>query len=176
MYVVTQLFGITAVAMSLIIYSRKTRIKILAFKLVQDVCWFVHYLLLGTYPAAATSFLCISRSVVYANNHRKFFASKIWLLVYVLLYAASAVLTWKSVFSIFPAVSSILSAIGFWLKTPRRTKTVSIFASLCSLVYNITTAHSPAVYIGVTFTITTSLYSIVRESMETKRRQAEIEA
>lgn len=162
--------------MSLIIYSRKTRSRILAFKLVQDVCWFVHYLLLGAYSAAATSFLCISRSVVYANNHRKFFASKIWLFVYVMLYAASAVLTWKSVFSIFPAISSILSSIGFWLKTPRRTKIVSIFASLCSLVYNITAAHSPAVYIGVTFTVTTSLYSIIRESIETKSRDAGIKA
>ena len=163
MNVVIQAFGFMAVTSSLIIYRQKTRKRILSFKLLQDVCWFLHYLLLGAYSAAATSFLCISRSAVYYNNDKKIFASKLWLALYVTLYAISAALTWKGPFSIFPALSSTLSSIGFWLKVPRYTKVISICASLCTLIYNINVSHSIAVYIGVSFTILSASTSVIRE-------------
>lgn len=166
---VIQAFGIMAVVSSLIIYRQKTRKRILSFKLIQDVCWFLHYFLLGAFSAAATSFLCISRSVVYYNNDKKFFASKLWLALYITLYAISAALTWSSIYSIFPALSSTLSSIGFWLKTPRHTKIVSICASLCTLVYNINISHSPAVYIGVSFTVFSASTSIIKEIMEKRK-------
>lgn len=158
-----QIFGLLALCASLIIYRQKKRQKLLYFKLFQDVMWLTHYLLLGTASAAATSALCITRSAVYANSHRRFFALRIWIPIYIVLYAASAVLTWSSVFSIFPALSSILSSIGFGMRQPRHTKIIALFASACTLVYNIAVAHSPSVYLGLTFTVCTSVYSLLHD-------------
>ena len=169
MEIITQIFGVVALSCSFIIYQQKTRKRILSFKLLQDVCWCLHYLLLGAFSAAATSAICTTRSIVYFNNDKKFFASKIWLFLYVGLYAASAILTWQSIFSIFPATSSIISTFGFWLKNPKHTKIFAIFASTCSLIYNITVAHSPSVYIAVAFSITSAIISIVRTTVSEKK-------
>lgn len=163
-----QVFGLLALCASLIIYRQKKRQKLLYFKLFQDVMWLIHYLLLGTASAAATSALCITRSAVYANSSKKFFALRIWIPIYVILYAASAVLTWSSVFSLFPALSSILSSIGFGMRQPRHTKIIALFASACTLVYNIAVAHSPSVYLGLTFTVCTSVYSLLRDERHPK--------
>jgi hypothetical protein len=110
---------------------------------------------------------------VYYNNDKKIFASRLWLALYVALYAVSAALTWSSIYSIFPALSSTLSSIGFWLKTPRHTKIESICASLCTLVYNINVRHSPAVYIGVSFTIISASSSFIHDLIEKKRMNVE---
>ena len=169
MTTVAQIFGFLALSASLIIYRQKKRQKLLYFKLFQDVMWCIHYLLLGAASAAATSALCITRSAVYANSSKRFFPLRVWIPIYVALYAGSAALTWSSVFSLFPALSSILSSIGFGLRQPRHTKIVALFASACTLVYNIAVAHSPAVYLGLTFTVCTSVYSLVRDEHKEDR-------
>ena len=167
--IITQILGIIALSCSFIIYQQKTRKRLLSFKMLQDVSWCLHYLLLGAYSASATSAICTTRSIVYFNNDKKFFKSRIWLFLYVGLYVASAILTWQSIFSIFPATSSIISTFGFWLKNPKHTKILAIFASTCSLIYNITVAHSPSVYIAVAFSIISAIISIVRTTVSEKK-------
>ena len=164
-YWIAQVIGGVAVVASLIIYRRRTKKGILAAKLVQDTCWLTHYLLIAAYPAAATSGLCICRGVVFYFNDRKERRgnSVWWLPVFLTLYAMSAVLTWKNAFSIFPFAGSSLSTVAFWMKDPRHTKVISIFASLCTLTYNIAQAHSIAVYVGVAFTVTSALSSLLCE-------------
>ena len=83
------------------------------------------------------------------------------LLLFLLLYAVSALLTWKSIFSILPAISSSISTVAFWMKNPKHTKILAIFAALCTLSYNITVANSVSVYIGVSITILTSVTSLL---------------
>ena len=130
------------------------------YKTVQDVSWFCHYIILDCYSAAASSLLCIVREIVFYGKDKKEKNSKILLLVFVTLYLISAVLTWQSVYSIFPALSSSLSTFAFWVKNPRHTKIIAVFASFCTLVYNITVSRSVSVYIGVALSITSALYSL----------------
>ena len=133
-YWIAQVIGGIAVACSLIIYQCKTRKGILAFKLVQDVSWLTHYLLIAAFPAAATSSLCICRGLIFYHSDKKIGKSPLWLPLFLCLYALSAALTWKNAFSIFPAISSSLSTVAFWMKKPHYTKIISIFASLCTVV------------------------------------------
>ena len=77
MTVLAQVFGFGALASSVIIYSRKTKRNLLIFKAVQDVCWCIHYLLLSCYSAAATSAICVTRSMVFCNP--KMGKNKLWL-------------------------------------------------------------------------------------------------
>jgi len=161
LYWIAQAIGGIAVVTSLIIYQRKTRKGILAFKVLQDVCWLTHYLLIAAFSAAATSGLCICRGLIFYHSDKKIGKSAIWLPIFLCLYAVSAILTWKNAFSIFPAISSSLSTVAFWMKDPRHTKAISIAASLCTLTYNITQAHSLIVYVGVSFTILSATASLL---------------
>lgn len=175
LYWIAQAIGCIAVACSLIIYQRKTRKGILGFKLVQDVSWLTHYLLIAAYSAAATSGLCICRGLVFYNSDKRLGKSRWWLPIFLCLYAISALLTWKNPYSILPAVSSSLSTVAFWMKKPQYTKLISIFASLCTLTYNITQAHSLIVYVGVTFTITSALGSLLMPFLKRNANSDEME-
>lgn len=158
---IAQIFGVLAISFSLIIYSRKDRSKILIFKCAQDICWLSHYLILSAFSAAASSGLCIFRSVAFYGNPKKKEKSILLLWLFIILFAISAWLTWKSPFSLLPAISSSISTIAFWMKNPQHTKILAIFASLVTLSYNITVAQSLSVYIGVTITIFTSIISLI---------------
>lgn len=168
---IAQIFGFLAICCSLIIYSRNDRKKLLTFKCIQDICWCSHYLLLSAWSAAATSALCISRSLVFYKSREKGKSGKMMLFLYLGLYAISALLTWKSIFSIFPAVSSSFSTVAFWMKNPKHTKLLAICAATCTLIYNLTTAHSLSVYIGVAITVSTSVSSLLLPLL--RKKQAE---
>lgn len=168
---IAQIFGVLAITCSLIIYTRNERKKLLIFKCIQDVCWLTHYLLLSAYSAVASSALCIIRSVVYysvkkGDDNRAL--QFLLLALFLDLYALSAVLTWKNVFSIFPALGSSISTVAFWMKNTRHTKALSIFASSSTLTYNVAVAHSASVYVGASITILTSLYSLFIKDRKNK--------
>jgi hypothetical protein len=166
MILLSQLFGAGAITCSLIIYSRRSKQSLLLFKCAQDCFWLVHYLLLATYPAAATSALCVSRSLVFRKTGNKGQSNRWVLAIYLALYAASAALTWKNLFSLLPAISSSISTVAFWVPCVKYTKYLSIGAALCTLCYNLLVAHSVTVYIGVCFTVTTSVISLISQRKE----------
>ena len=171
---IAQIFGALAICCSIIIYSRKERKKLLIFKCVQDICWCTHYLLLSAFTAAATSALCVTRSIAFYASPKKDKKSIIILFIYLALYALSAALTWKNAFSILPAISSSISTIAFWMKKPSQTKVLSIFASCCTVGYNIAVAHSISVYVGAA--ITTSIISLIVGAKKEKEENAKLQA
>ena len=159
---VAQVFGFGALLTSIVIYSRKNRSSLLLCKAVQDILWGVHYLLLACYSAAATSAICITRSVVFYHSDKKWASSKLWLLAYLAFYGISAVLTWQNVYSLLPALASCTSTVAFFSKRPERTKLLQIGASLITLTYNILHSHSLTVYLGISLTITTAAISLLK--------------
>lgn len=163
MKLIAEIIGAVAVISSLVIYQQKRRKKMLICKLLQDLCWGIHYIILGAFSAAATSFICMARSALFYNNDKKFFSSKIWFLIFIVFYASSAALTWNGFFSLFPATASILSTVAFWQKNPKNTKLIQILSSCSTLTYNINVSHSVMVYIGVTLTISSCIISILSE-------------
>lgn len=159
--ILSELLGGIAIAISVVIYSRKQRSKLLIFKGIQDTLFVCHYALRGSYTAAVTSAICIVRSVIYAQRDRKKWASSVlWLILFLVLFGCSAALTWKNIYSLFPAVSSSLSSFAFRCRDPRNAKKIQIVASCCTLVYNIFINQSITVYLAAGVTILTSLYSI----------------
>ena len=152
---IAQIFGALAITCSLFIYSRNKKKKLLIFKCIQDICWFIHYLILSAFSAAATSMLSIARSAAFYVTPRKKTKNQLILVIFLVLYVISAILTWKNIFSLFPTISSSVSTVAFWMKM------LAILASLCTLFYNITVAHSISVYVGVLFTIITSITSLL---------------
>ena len=167
---IAQLFGFAAIGCSLLIYSRKKRGSILGFKLVQDVCWAMHYLLLGAFSAMATNLICALREVAFRSKRERISRNVVVFAGFLLFYALSAVVTWQNAFSILPACSSIFSTVAFRIRSPRKMKLLAIPSSLCTLAYNIAVSHSVSVYVGVTFTLSTLAASLIGESLANQKR------
>ena len=150
--IIAQFFGGLAILSSIIIYSRKKRNSLLLFKAIQDILWMIHYLLLSCHSAAASSFICVSRSFVFYNSDKKWEKSRLWVALY----------------SILPSLASCTSTVAFYLRKTHKTKFLQIIASLITLTYTIFVSHSIAVYFGVFLTITTSAISLFQYYKEKK--------
>ena len=170
MKTVAQIFGFIAIGISLFVYSRRKREHILICKLTQDLTWAMHYLLLGAYSAMATNLICAGREVTFYNPKIKPLLNQLLTVAFISFYVASAIITWKNVFSIFPATSSIISTLAFRLKNPVKIKLLAIPSSLCTLVYNITTSHSISVYVGISITLTTITVSLISTLIGNKKK------
>ena len=170
MKTVAQIFGFMAIGISLFVYSRRKREHILICKLTQDLTWAMHYCLLGAYSAMATNLICAGREITFYNPKVKPALNRLLTAVCIAFYIVSAIITWRNVFSLFPAMSSIISTLAFRLKNPVKIKLLAIPSSLCTLVYNITTSHSISVYVGITITLTTISISLISTLIRTKMK------
>lgn len=170
-----QFFGFAAIVDSFFIFQQTKRRNMLILKVLQDLLWLIHYVLLACWSAAATSLICAFRGVVFYNNDKKWAKSSLWLAGFIGMYLVSAVLTWEDIFCLFPAVSSCLSAVAFWVKDPRHTKILTIFASASSWVYNMFHGQSLSVYIGLTITVVSSVISLLRPLFQKKPTEPESE-
>ena len=166
--IIAQFFGGLAILSSIIIYSRKKRNSLLLFKAIQDILWAIHYLLLSCHSAAASSFICVSRSIVFYNSDKKLGKSRLWVALYIVFYIVSSVITWQNFYSILPSLASCTSTVAFYSRKTHKTKFLQIIASLITLTYTIFVSHSIAVYFGVFLTITTSAISLFQYYKEKK--------
>lgn len=173
MEIIAQVFGFAAIGLSFFIFIQKKRKRMLVCKLLQNLSWATHYLLIGAYSAMATNLVAASLQGTYLYRSNKDSDNLVIVMVYIAFYIVSAFITWQSAFSILPATSSVLSVIAFNAKKPLYIKLISIPASLCTLIYNIAVAQSISVYIGVSISLTTVFYSLCTHFINYKKQKGE---
>lgn len=155
------IFGALGVAANVIIYQQKNGKKLLFYKLVSDVFWTAHYVCLGAFSGAAIAAIGIIRETVFINQDKKWAQSKAWLLLFLALSVLSAAFTWKSVFSILPAVASVLAVFSFWRSKPSLTRTLAFPISASMLTYDIFCGS----YLGIAneiFTLVSAFIGVLR--------------
>ena len=111
--IIAQIFGVAGIAAFIMLYQFNSMKKVLKTKMVMDVLWAMHYLLLGATSAFAVNAICLVRECVFINDDKKIFKSRIWLWIFIAFNIISAILTWKGYFSILPAMTSTLATISF---------------------------------------------------------------
>ena len=83
-------FGAAAIAEGFCIYFSRTRQRILIFKFISDLLWCCNYLCLGNLTGALLNVVGMTRETVfYLRDKKKFFASPLWLLLFLIATAAS---------------------------------------------------------------------------------------
>jgi len=135
--VVSQIFGLFGILISLFIYVFRSRRSILLCKFGSDVCWGMHYFLIGAYSGAALNVIAMLREAVFYNKEKKWAASKIWLYIFLALTILSGIISWESYVSLIPVIGSSLIVISFWCTNPFHIRIIAIPAQLLWTVYNI---------------------------------------
>ncbi len=135
MFYAAQGIGFIAIAVSFFIYLQKNRKKMLMCKLATDVLWVLHHIFISSYTAAMIASVSVFRELIFSADHKKWARSKIWILVFSILSIASAVLTWRDVYSIFPPIASIMLIVAFWNKKRGLTRIFGFISSVCMFVY-----------------------------------------
>lgn len=158
--IIASLVGALGIGANVLIYQQKTGKNLLIYKLISDILWATHYLILGGFSAFAIACIGIVRESIFLNQKHKWAQSRIWLLVFVLLSLVSAALTWKTLMNVLPAIASVLSVFGFWRNNPTLSKILAFPISLCMLTYDLYIMS----YMGIaneTFTLLSATISVI---------------
>ncbi len=137
MFYAAQAVGFAAVAVSFFIYLQKSRQRILFCKLITDILWVLHHMMIFSYTAALTTACAIVRELVFSAEHKLKAHNKVWLYVFAALFAFSAYITWKDAYSVIPAAYSIVTTFALWHKKIAVTRSCIFCGSLCMLFYGL---------------------------------------
>lgn len=165
----SKIFGFAGIVSTVIIYQQKTRKGLLLSKLISDVLWFFHYFCLAAYSGAAISVIGLARELIFMNREKKWAKHPAWLVLFLVLSAGSAVLTWKNWFSLLPMAASMMAAISFWIGNPRISRLISFPIAGSLLVYDVSlTPVSAAGIVNELLAITSSIIGMARYDIHRK--------
>ena len=137
MNVAVQILGILGTVLSLILFHKKDMKNVLKVKLLIDIVWGTHYLLLGATAAVVTNVVCCLREIVFLNRNKKVFSGNWWLLVFVFLNWILIFFTKNNIYSFLPAVVSTLATYSFWQKKTQRARVIGIINNVLMFTYDI---------------------------------------
>ena len=161
--IIGQAIGILAILFSYFIYSRASRESILKFKLISDLLWIAHFMLIGAYTGMATTSLALVREILFINRDKsRVLQSRWWVAAFCTGYCLCAAVTWGGVWSIFPPIGSSLATIGFWSQNVRTIRIVNLLGCVCMFLYGIAT-HSAATVINQIYTVASIFLILARE-------------
>ena len=137
MKITIQILGILGTILSLILFHKKDMKNILKVKLLVDIVWGTHYLLLGATAAVVTNVVCCFREIVFLNRDKRLFQGNWWLLIFVVLNWILIFFTSENVYSFFPAIASTFATYSFWQKKAQRARVIGIMNNIMMFTYDI---------------------------------------
>lgn len=127
-------FGVLGIITTVVIYQQKDNRKMLLWKLMTDLSWMIHYLLLGANSVAVVVFIAILRSIILLCRKHRWAQSKVWLWIFLGSSLFLSILAWKDWTSLLTTVSSLVCIVVFWIGIPKITRIVSIPVALMFLI------------------------------------------
>lgn len=135
--IIAQIFSASAYLLFLFCYHGKSMKSILTVKLTADVLGTTGYLLLGAYSGMAMTIIAAVRGIIYLNNDKKLFKHRIWMFIFMFISLSSAVITWKSFYSILPAAAGAISTYSLWQKNVKVARIIALLINILLFTYNL---------------------------------------
>lgn len=135
--IIAQIFSASAYLLFLFCYHGKSMKSTLTVKLTADVLGTTGYLLLGAYSGMAMTIIAAVRGIIYLNNDKKFFKHRIWMFIFMFISLSSAVITWKSFYSILPAAAGAISTYSLWQKNVKVARIIALLINILLFTYNL---------------------------------------
>lgn len=136
---IAQIFGALGMAALFLSYQQTERKKLIGCKLIADIMWVVHYLLLGAVGGAIPNFVGIFRELVFMqrSDDKKWSKSPVIPVMFILINWTLAIITWKTPLSLLPICASTFVTISLWVKNPKLTRTIGAPVSVAFIIYDI---------------------------------------
>ena len=166
-----QVVGVIAMCESFFIFQVSDRRRMVALKLIDDILWVMHFILIGGNTAALTTGIAVLREIVFYYRCRKIWASSIlWAIAFSVAFAACAPLTWVNIFSIFPVAASVISTWVFWVSKTKVAKIIQLPSAICMFVYSIVYFSYPGILTQI-ITIASITLFFVRSFIKSLRKE-----
>lgn len=137
-YIVSQVIGFAAFAISILAYHKNKKEKILGSMVVSNILNLIHYLLLGAYTGFITKIIAIFRdSFIILKDKNKKYNKSIFLYIFIIIYITVSIITYKNIWSLFPLVAAIIYLIPIWNGNKKMVKQTALLCYFLWLAYNI---------------------------------------
>ena len=176
--VISQVFGIIGIALSIFIYAAKSRSKIIVFKFASDLVWALNYLFAGAYTGALLNTIGMARETVFYNRGRKKWAShRFWLYVFIALTFLSPILEFIklghfSFVPLLPATGSMFAVISFYSIKTKNMRILGLIAQTLWTIYNAIVANPTALIASILITVSIFIGMFREWSDEHKKEKA----
>lgn len=164
---IAQIIGLGGTALTIIAYQQNKRKNILGCMVLSATLFAIHYIILGAYTGAIMNILAATRSVVFMNNTKKWAKSKVWVVVFMIIYTVACIATWDKWYSVLPLIAMLLTTISNWFKSEKKIRFLTFPSSPCWLVYNILN-NSVAGIITEIFVMSSLIIAIIRFDIKKK--------
>ena len=135
---IATIIGTLGIGANCIIYQQKNGKNLLLWKLISDVLWLLHYMFLHAYSGCAVALIGVFRELVFYRENKKGQKRPFFLMFFIIVTICSSILTWKGIASIFPALASVISIVGFWKANPKISRKLAFPISCLMLSYDLT--------------------------------------
>ena len=139
MNIAAQIVGIFGIVLSLLSFQLKQRKYIMLFQMTASLMFSAQLFMVGAITGGCLDLISFVRTLIFANNSKKWASSPLWLAGFILVMIATGIMTWENLWSILPILGSILSTVALWMKRERNIRLVSLLVGPCWMVYNIVT-------------------------------------
>lgn len=160
MKLISDIFGIIGILLTVILYQQKNRKSLLVYKLIIDVVWIGHYAFIGAYSGAVVCVIAALREFIFVKRDPRSKKGIIWLPIFILIAIISTVFTWNNAFSILTCLASCIAVVSFFIGKPRLSRIFVFPISTCMLVYDIA-CGSVAGIVNECFAMSSSAVGII---------------
>ena len=136
-FIIAQIAGVVGIVFSLLSFQQKERRGYMICQIISIVLFIIQLLLLGAITGGVLDIISLIRTLIFANNRKKWASSPIWLGVFIVAMIVVGALTWQNAWSILPIIGSILSSVAQWMKETKHIRAISLSVGPCWLVYNL---------------------------------------
>ena len=95
-YFISQGIGLVAIACSLLSFQAKKRSGIMAMQMSASMLFCIKLFLLGAWTGACLDLISFFRTLIFANNQKKWASSPLWLVFFATVMVVTGIFTWES--------------------------------------------------------------------------------
>jgi hypothetical protein len=132
-----QLFGLISLFLLIMSYQQTKKQKFLFIQIFANVFYFIQYILLSAFSAAASNMISIIRSSIfykYEISNKKI--PIFFLFIFEIIILIAGFITYVNIFSIIPIIIVISYTYATWQKNLKVTYFICLVAAILWILYN----------------------------------------
>ena len=135
--ILAQAIGLLGMGTLFIMYQQSSKKRYLTFKLLSDVVWATHYLLLSAIGGAIPNIMGVARELIFINEDKKWANKKVWAAIFITFNTAFALSLTRSVIQFMPIAASALVTVSLTFKNTKNIRLITLPISITFLIYDI---------------------------------------
>ena len=135
--IAAQIVGACGMLSLFIMYQQSNRIKYLCYKLLSDVIWTVHYLMLFAVGGAIPNMVGIVRELIFMREFKSKYTKVIWAATFITINACLGIILANSWIQFVPICASALVTVSLTFKKTNNIRLLTIPISITFLIYDV---------------------------------------